>query len=223
MLSVHHLENSQSIRVVWLLEELGVEYRLKTYKRCGPHDLAPEDYKQLHPLGTSPTISDGDLVLAETNAIIDYILDKYPESSLRPKASATDRADYLFWLHSAQGTLTPLLIDLLIFKRVITGVPFFIRPIAKMIAGQVKASFIEPRLYRILGYMEKTLEKRTWLAGNQFTAADIVMGYCLEVAEVRVGFENRFPHIADFLTRIRERPAYKVAISKTGKFTPLLD
>ncbi|MCG8490197.1 MAG: glutathione S-transferase [Sneathiellales bacterium] len=222
MITVHHLENSQSIRILWLLEELGAEYKLQHYKRVGVNTLAPEEYKKLHPIGTSPTITDGDMVLAETNAIVDYILDKHPEQSLRPLPGSEERTRYLFWLHATQGSLMPLLIESLIFKRMISKVPFFIRPVTKLVVGKVRETYLNPRLNRLFGYIEAELGKSTWLAGEKLTAADIVMGYCLEVAEIRIGADD-YPNIKGFLKRMRDRPAYKAAMEKNGEFKPLAD
>lgn len=222
MITVHHLENSQSIRILWLLEELGADYHLQHYKRVGVNTLAPEEYKKLHPIGTSPTITDGDMVLAETNAIVDYILDKHPDQTLRPNAGTDERTRYLFWLHATQGSFMPLLLESLIFKRMISKVPFFIRPVTKMVVGKVRETYLNPRLKRMLQYIEAELGKSTWLAGDNLTAADIVMGYCLEVAEVRIGIEG-YPKIQGFLKRMRDRPAYKTALEKNGDFKPLAE
>ncbi len=221
MLTVHHLENSQSIRILWLLEELEADYRIQLYQRTGPNTMAPEEYKNLHPMGTSPTISDGDTVLAETNAIIDYILDKFPNDTLRPLSGSHERTRYLFWLHATQGSFMPLLLESLIFKRMVSNSPALIRPVSRLLAGKIRESYLEPRLSRILKHMEDELSRSTWLAGEHLTAADIVMGYCLEVTEVRIGLGKHFPNIKGFLRRMRERPAYKAAMEKNGDFKPL--
>jgi len=222
MITVHHLENSQSIRILWLLEELGADYQLQHYKRVGVNTLAPEEYKKLHPIGTSPTITDGDMALAETNAIVDYILDKHPDQTLRPLPGTEERTRYLFWLHATQGSFMPLLLESLIFKRMISKVPFFIRPVTKLVVGKVRETYLNPRLKRMLQYIEAELGKSTWLAGENLTAADIVMGYCLEVAEVRIGVEG-YPKIQGFLKRMRDRSAYKTALEKNGDFKPLAE
>ncbi|EEA92586.1 glutathione S-transferase family protein [Pseudovibrio sp. JE062] len=220
MITVHNLENSQSIRILWLLEELGVPYEIKQYKRDATTDLAPADYKKLHRIGTSPTISDGDVVLPETNAIVDYILDKHPNAVLRPEPGSAQRARYLFWFHATQGSFMPLLLDSLIFKRMVSKVPFFLRPIMSTVVGKVRGVYLTPRITRMLSYIEEELGRSTWLAGENLTAADIVMGYCLEVAEVRVGFGGEYPKIAAYLKRMRSRPAYKTALAKNGDFRP---
>lgn len=220
MIKVHHLENSQSLRVLWLLEELGVKYEFVYYQRDKVTSLAPANYKALHPAGTAPVISDGPLVMAETNAIIDYILDKYPDSSLRPAPGQPAYPHYLYWFHAAQGSLMPLLLDMLIFQRMVDNMPFFLRPLMRGVTGKVKALFHQPRLDALLGSINTRLGEHTWLSGEELTAADIVMGYCLEVSSMRFDFEELYPNIPRFLTQMRERPAYKAAIAKGGPLRP---
>ena len=224
MIKVHNLENSQSIRIIWLLEELGVDYEIVQYKRRDQgKGLAPSDYKKLHPAGTSPTISHGDTYLAETNAIVDYILDLHPDDQLRPKPESPDRTQYLYWFHATQGSLMPLLLDSLIFKRMESNAPFFIRPVIGFVVNRVKDVFLQPRLTRIFKYINSELEIHPWLAGENFTAADIVMGYCLEVAEVRSGMLDDYPNILNYLRRMRERAGYQRAIEKNGPFRPIAE
>ena len=221
MITVHHLENSQSVRVLWLLEELGVDYEVKQYARDKQTSLAPRALKALHPMGTSPTITDGDAVLAESNAIVDYILDKHGDGRLRPAPGTPERARYLFWFHAAQGSFMPLLIIKLMFNRFVSGAPFFVRPIMKSAVGRVEAMFLRPRIEKMLDHIEAELGRSTWFAGEALTAADIVMGYCMEVAAVRAGMDARYPKSLQFLERMRARPAYKAAMQKGGPFVPL--
>lgn len=223
MITVHNLENSQSIRILWLLEELGVDYNIEQYSRTPGQGIAPAQYKKLHTIGTSPIISDADLVLPETNAIMDYILDKHPNPDLRPEPGSPQRARYLYWFHATQGSLMPMLLDSLILKRMSTLPPFPIKSIVKLVTNKANKGFVQPRLERIFTFMEQELSQSTWLSGEEFTAADIVMGYCLEVAEVRIGFDHNYPHIADFLKRMRQRPAYQRALEKNGPFSPIAE
>lgn len=223
MITVHHLENSQSIRILWLLEELDAEYHIEHYNRVGPQTLAPEEYRKLHTIGTSPTISDGDLVLPETGAIMDYILDKHPGSTLRPEPGHPQRERYLYWLHATQASYMPLLLEALIFKRMISKVPFFIRPIISLVVNKVRDGYLWQRYGRHMEFMEAELSRSTWLSGEQLTAADIVMGYCLQVAEVRTGIDPKYTQIHGFLKRMRERPAYQRALEKNGPFNPLAE
>jgi len=223
MLVVHHLENSQSIRILWLLEELGANYRVQHYKRQQQTSLAPSEFKKLHLIGTSPTITDNELVLPETNAIMDYIMDKFGDQGLRPDIRHPQRNQYLFWLHFAQGSIMPMLTSKLMFNRFTTKVPFVIKPIMKAVIGKANQVFLQPRLDNILILMEQTLKQNTWFSGEQFTAADIVMGYCLQVAEVRAGMDQRYPNCFRFLQQMQNRPAYQRALNKNGDFKPLAD
>ncbi|WP_281558193.1 glutathione S-transferase [Thalassomonas sp. RHCl1] len=220
MIVVHHLENSQSIRVLWLLEELGMDYKVQYYKRDAETSLAPIEFKGLHIVGTAPCITDGELVLPETNAILDYIIDKSGGSQLRPKPGSEQRVRYLYWLHAAQGSFMPLLLDALIFKRMINKVPFFLKPIMKFVVGKVEVAYLKPRLKNMLTHIENELGKSTWFSGSEFTAADIVMGYCMDVAAVRVGMDDSYPNAQAFLKRMRERPAFKRAMKENGDFKP---
>ncbi|WP_281558166.1 glutathione S-transferase [Thalassomonas sp. RHCl1] len=221
MLTLHHLENSQSIRVLWLLEELEYDYQIQHYKRDSATSLAPENYKALHIMGTSPCITDGALVLPETNAILDYIMDKVDETALRPDCQSSLRTNYLYWYHAAQASFMPLLLESLIFKRMVNKAPAIIRPIIRLVVKKVKENYLDMRLGKMLSQIESRLAESKWFAGDSFTAADIVMGYCMEVANVRVGMDDRYPNAQRFLTQMRQRPAYKRAMDKNGIFEPL--
>ena len=227
MLTLHHLENSQSLRILWLLEELQADYKIQCYRRDSHTSLAPSAFKKLHPIGTSPCISDDELVLPETNAIMDHLLDKYDTgtttSSLRPNADDPRRSQYLYWFHAAQGSFMPLLLDALIFKRMVSKVPFFLRPVIGVVVNKVKAAYLTPRLNKLLAHIEHTLSQSKWFAGDDFSAADIVMGYCMEVADVRVGMNHQYPNAQRFLQQMRARPAYQSAIKKGGAFQPLAE
>ena len=223
MLTVHHLENSQSIRILWLLEEVDAAYTIQHYKRDDSTSLAPAEFKKLHLVGTSPTITDGDLVLPETNAIMDYIMDTHGDAGLRPGVGHSQRTQYLFWLHFAQGSIMPMLTSKLMFNRFTTKVPFILKPIMKAVIGKANTVFLQPRIDKALQLMEQTLGQNTWFSGEQFTAADIVMGYCLQVAEVRAGMDKSYPNCHRFLQQMYSRPAYQRALEKNGDFRPLAD
>ena len=223
MLEIHHLENSQSIRILWLLEELDASYKLIHYRRDVNTSLAPETFKKLHIIGTSPCVSDGVLVLPETNAIMDYVMDKFGDQGLRPSVEHPQRNQYLYWFHAAQGSLMPLLTDALIFKRMISKVPFIVRPLIRVVVSKVENAYLKPRLERMMQHIEKTLQEHTWFAGEQFTAADIVMGYCMDVAAVRVGMGDGYPNAQRFLRQMRARPSFQRALAKNGEFRPLAE
>ena len=220
MLTLHHLENSQSMRILWLLEELELDYDFKMYDRDPVTRLAPAEYKAVSPLGTAPVITDGDLVLAETNAIIDYLLDEYGNGRLRPAPGTGERVPYLFWFHAAQGSFQPLLTTQYLFDAMRTKPPFPIRNIVGAVVGKVEEAFLRPRFDALYRLMEQALDGRSWFAGDELSAADIVMGFSMEFAAVRAGMDERYPNTQAFLERMRARPAYQRALEKDGKFRP---
>ena len=219
MITVHHLNKSRSQRVLWLLEELGVEYEVKRYQRDPATMLAPAELKAVHPLGKSPVITDGDLTIAESGAIIEYIVERYGNGRLVPPAGSPEKLRYTYWLHFAEGSAMLPLVMKLIFGRLETApMPFFIKPVAKGIAKKVKAGFIEPNIKSQLDYMESELKKSAWFSGSEFTAADIQMSFPVEAAEARGGLDMTRPKLMGFLQRIHEMPSYKRAIEKGGPF-----
>lgn len=224
MIVLHHLEKSQSIRILWLLEELGVPYEVKLYDRDPVSRLAPAAYKAISPLGTAPVITDGDVTLAETNAIVDYILDKHdPAGRLRPAPGTANRAKYLFWFHTSQGSLQPLLTNKFVMMALTTRSPFFMRPVAKALVKALDTGFFAPRLNALLREIEKALGECKWFAGDELTAADIVAGYSMELAAWRAGMDEKsFPNAYRFLKQMREYPSYVRAMEKDGKGTVLL-
>lgn len=219
MITVHHLNNSRSQRVLWLLEELGVEYDIKRYQRDPKTMLAPPELRKVHPLGKSPVITDGDLTLAESGAIIEYLADRHGNGRFAPPAGSPERLRYSYWMHYAEGSAMPPLLLQLIFGRLDKGkMPFFVRPIARAIKTRVRSSFIQPRIDQNLDYMEAELGKSEWFAGNEFTAADIQMSFPLEASVARGGLDSSRPRLMAFLQRIHERPAYKRAIERGGEY-----
>lgn len=218
MITLHHLENSQSIRILWLLEEIDTPYGFKMYDRDPKTMLAPDAYKALSPLGTAPVITDGDLALSESNAIIDYIVDQSDRADLRPAIDDPLRADYLFWFHTAQGTLQPMQTFGFVLGLATQRSPFLVRPIISKVEQALKSVFIQPRLRAILSTMDKQLSTSEFLAGDRFTAADIAMGYTLHMAKMRGTFSEDYPHILDYVTRMENRPAWQAALKKDGKF-----
>lgn len=216
-LTLHHLEYSQSFRVLWLLETLGVEYNLKVYNRDPKTRLAPVEYKAISPLGTAPVISHGDIYMSESSAIIDYILDLYPETTLRPKAGDADRADYLFWFHVAQGSQMPLLLFRAVFGSIQNRVPFFLKGLIAKIFEQVKASFLDPRMSAIINKAEADLSTSKWLAGDRLTAADIVMCYGMEACKHTGYITDAQPNCQRWLVQMQEDAAFKSAMVKDGR------
>jgi len=219
MITVHHLENSRSQRVLWLLEELGLPYEVKRYARDRKTSLAPPELAAVHPLGKSPVISDAATVVAETGAIVEYLLDKAGGERLQPAAGSSDRLRFTYWLHFAEGSAMPPLVMALIFAKVRSApMPFFAKPIAKAIADKVMTGFVQPNIDRQLAFMEAELQSRPWFAGSDFSAADIMMSFPLEAAASRGGLDPRYPKLTDFLARIHARPAYQRALERGGPY-----
>jgi glutathione S-transferase len=219
MIVVHHLNNSRSHRVLWMLEELGVPYEVKKYQRDPKTMLAPPELKRVHPLGKSPVITDGNVTLAESGAILEYLVERHGDGRFVP-AAADDRLRYRYWMHYAEGSAMPPLLLKLIFDRVEKSpAPFFVRPVLRQIAARVKGTFVEPQIKLHLDYLEGEIAKSAWFAGDAFTAADIQMSFPVEAAGARGGLDATRPRLMDFLARIRARPAYQRALERGGKFS----
>jgi glutathione S-transferase len=219
MLVVHHLNNSRSQRVLWLLEELGVAYEVKRYERDRTTMLAPPALRSVHPLGKSPVITDDGVTLAESGAIVEYLTDRYGKGRLVPAAGTPERLRYTYWLHYAEGSAMPPLLLKLVFSRIETApMPFVVRPIARAIARRARTSFIEPQIALHLDFMERALDEHVWFAGSDFTAADIQMSFPLEAAAARGGLDASRPRLMAFLDRIHARPAYQRALERGGPY-----
>lgn len=219
MLTVHHLNNSRSQRVLWLLEELGVPYEIKRYERDPKTMLAPAELRAVHPLGKSPVITDDGQTIAESGAIIEYLIDKYGQGRFAPAPGTPERLRYTYWLHYAEGSaMPPLLLKLVALRIASAPMPFFAKPTARKIAATLQSSFIDPQLKLHLGYIDQELSKTGWFVGNDFTAADVQMSFPLEAATARGGMEGQIPAVVDFLKRIHARPAYQRALERGGKY-----
>ena len=221
MIVVHHLNNSRSQRILWLLEELGVPYDIKRYQRDAKTSLAPPELLAVHPLGKSPVITDGDLTLAESGAIVEYLVDRYGKGALVPPQGTPGRIRYTYWLHFAEGSAMPPLVMKLVFNRVEKApMPFFAKPIARGISSKVKGAFVDPNIDRISDHIEAELGRGEWFAGNDFTAADIQMSFPVEALVLR-GRNTERPNMKRFLERIHARPAYRRALERGGEFSML--
>jgi glutathione S-transferase len=219
LLTVHHLNNSRSQRILWLLEELELPYEIRHYQR-DPHTmLAPPELLAVHPLGKAPVVTDGQTVLAESGAVVEYLVARYGNGRLIPAAGTEERLQYTYWLHFAEGSaMQPLLLKLVFDRIERAPMPFFARPIARRIAGSVRTTLIDPNLARQLAFMEQTLGARAWFAGREFSAADIQMSFPLEAAAARGGLDERLPRLQDFLGRIHARAAHQRALQKGGAY-----
>ncbi|MCC5622875.1 glutathione S-transferase family protein [Nostoc sp. CHAB 5715] len=206
MIVVHHLNNSRSQRVLWLLEELGIEYEIKFYERDAKTMLAPESLRQVHPLGKSPVITDADLTIAESGAIIEYLVNRYGNGRLVPASDTPEHLRYTYWLHYAEGSAMPPLVMRVVLNNFKAG------------DSSVVSGFVAPQIKLHFDYIEAELRKNTWFVGEEFTAADIQMSFPLElVAMLPKEVESR-PKLKEFIDRIHGRPAYKQALERGGKY-----
>jgi glutathione S-transferase len=220
MITVHHLNNSRSQRVLWLLEELGVEYQIVPHVRDPATMRAPAQVRGVHPLGKLPVIIDGDLTLAESGAIVEYLVERHGGGRLAPPPDSPARLRYLYWMHYAEGSIMPPLLLRLVFDQIETGpMPFLIRPIVRGLSHAVKDKFIGPEIERNLDFCEAELSRTTWFAGDEITAADVMMSFPMQVAAAKGGLGRRRPRLAAWLTSIEARPAYLRAIERGGPYS----
>lgn len=219
MIVVHHLENSRSQRILWLLEELGLPYEVKRYERDRATMLAPPELRKVHPLGKSPVITDEAGAHAESGAIVEYVVERYGGGRLAPPAGTPERLRYRYWLHYAEGSaMPPLLMRLVVSRLRSAPMPFFAKPIARGIADKLDSRFVSPQLNLHLDYMEAELGRFPWFAGAEFSAADIQMSFPLEAAASRAGLDASRPRLRAFLDRIHARPAYARALEIGGPY-----
>ena len=219
MITVHHLNDSRSQRVLWLLEEMGLPYEVRRYQRDGKTLLAPPELKAIHPLGKSPVLDDEDVRLAETGAIVEYLLEAHPGSTLKPAPGTEAARRFTYWLHYAEGSaMTPLLLKL-IFTAIPGRVPFLVRGVAKGISKGMNAAMIDPQITAHTAYWEAELGRSEWFAGETFTAADIMMSFPVEAAGRRIGYGSDKPKLKAFLARIHGRPAYQRALERGGPYS----
>ncbi len=219
MITLHHLENSRSQRILWLLEELDLDYEIKHYARNEKTQLAPPELKQVHPLGKSPVLEDKGSMLAESGCVIDYLCRKYGKDWL-PRRNSGAYTDCQFWLHYAEGSVMPPLLMQLVFDKVKTApMPFFIRPIAKGIADKVLSSFVHPNIKTHFDFIEQHLSDKKWFLGNDISAADIQMSFPLSAAlSQQQKLADNYPHITAWVKRFQARPAYQRALEQGGEY-----
>ncbi|WP_296170431.1 glutathione S-transferase [uncultured Brevundimonas sp.] len=218
MITVHHLADSRSQRVLWLLEELGRPYEVKRYERNPATMLAPPELKAIHPLGKSPVVDDGEVRVAETGAIVDYLLEGPNGSALRPAPGTEAGRRYTYWLHYAEGSaMTPLLLKL-IFGQLPKRSPGLVRPVVKAISAKAQDGFIDPQIAAHTAYWEAELGKSEWFAGDQFSAADIMMSFPIEAGATRAPYGDK-PRLKAFLEKVHARPAYQRALERGGPYS----
>ncbi len=217
MITVHHLNNSRSQRILWMLEELDLPYEVRRYER-EPTLQAPAALRAVHPLGKSPVITDDGRTIAESGAILEYLVDTYGNGRLKPAPGTAERLSYTYFLHYAEGSLMPLLFMKLIFSRIPSRLPFFMRPIGRAISAGANKSLLDPQIGNHFMFLESELATRDWFAGPEFTAADIQMSFPLEAAAARAPIVRQMPKLSAFLDRIQARPAYRRALEKGGPY-----
>lgn len=219
MITVHHLENSRSQRVLWLLEELGVPYNVKRYERDKKTNLAPRELLKVHPLGKSPVIEDGGAVYAETGAIIEHIVDAHGGGRLVPARGTDDYRRYKYWMHAAEGSYMPPLVMALFLNRMETAkMPFFAKPIAKKLTKGARDGYLTHTTKALFDYLDAELGRSEWLAGKDFTAADIIMSFPAEASLQRVDAAQSAKNLKSYVDRLHARPGYKRALETGGPY-----
>lgn len=220
MITLHHLNNSRSQRIIWLLEELKVDFDIKFYQRDPVTILAPKALKEVHPLGKSPVISDDatGITLAESGAIIEYLISTYGPQ-FKPNSDDKEYWQYLYWLHFSEGSLMPPLVMRLVFTKMKSSpMPFFVKPIARMLADKVMQSFISPNIRNQLKYIEAHLASHTWFCGDQLTGADFQMSFPLEASVARGIIDDNYPNLLKYVKAFQSRPAYQAGLEKGGEY-----
>lgn len=217
MIKVHYLNDSRAHRLLWLLEELELDYQVISYQRDANLG-APAKLKTIHPLGKSPVIEMNGMVLAESGAIFEQLCDSHPAQNLLPAPGSADRHAHIYWLHYAEGSAMPLLVDKLIFSVLPARVPFFIRPVAALISNAMMKMRIDPELKNHVALWEQTLAATGWFAGTSFSTADIIMSFPVEIGLERTG-ASQSAAITRWLASIRARPAYQRALQRGGNYS----
>jgi glutathione S-transferase len=219
MVVVHHLNNSRSQRVLWALEELGVPYEVKQYQRDLKTNLAPASLKKIHPLGKSPVITDGDITVAESGAIIEYLAQNYGEGNFIPETKTEAHRQYLYWLHFAEGTMMQqLLLKLILEKTVQKSPPFFVKYIAKAIMKKVMVGYVGPNITANLALVESHLTDNEWFAGEKLSGADIQMSFPLEAWAARKTVSQDYPNTIAYVKRFQARAGYQKALKSGGTY-----
>ncbi len=219
MIVVHHLNNSRSQRILWMLEEMGTDYEIKRYERNAKTQLAPPELAAVHPLGKSPVISDGDRIIAESGAIIEYLASLDDGKPFRFDPGSDEALQASYWVHFAEGSLMPPLLLRLVFEIVKSSpMPFFVKPIARAIAGQVTKNFIGPNIQRTMAFINDQLDGKQWLVGDTLSLADFQMSFPLEASVARGVINDEYPNIGRYVRAYQSRPAYQRALDRGGDY-----
>ncbi len=219
MITLHYLEHSRAQRILWLLEELELDYELVCYRRDADTGLAPQSLKKIHALGKSPVITDGSLTLAESGAIVDYLAQRYGAATLLPERDSAAWWQYVYWLHYAEGSLMPPLLMRFVFERVRQApMPFFVRPLVGKIVTGVNRAFLDGQIHTHLNFVADHLSCHEWFGGERFTAADIQMSFPLEAAIHSPELADSFPRLRAYVEALQARPAYRKALKAGGDY-----
>lgn len=215
---LRHLNKSRSMRILWMLEELELEYEVKKYERNKAF-RAPPELKAVHPLGKSPVVAIDGVVYAESGAIVEALID-HAGGKLRPEPGTDEYRRYRFFLHYAEGSVMPPLLVALIIGRLRTApVPFFLKPVIRGLADRVDGAYTNGELDLHLGFVQSELSQRDWFASDELTGADVQMLYPMEGLAARAGSSAEYQKLQAFLDRVHERPAYKRALERGGPFS----
>lgn len=216
MLTVHYLNDSRSHRILWMLEEMEVPYEIKVYARDSKTRLAPDALKQIHPLGKSPVVTHDELVLAETGAIVEYLANHYGKDTMIPQDEKSFQ-QYKYWLHYGEGSLMPLLLMKMLFDKALSSpMPFFIRPIVKIIPERITSLYLGPTLKTHLDFVDAHLGENTWFAGNAVSGADVVMSFPMEGIAKSDSLSGKYANIESYVKRLHLRPAYQRSLDRAG-------
>lgn len=225
MLTLHYLESSRAHRILWLLEELQIPYEIVRYRRNKSSQLAPPELKAIHPLGKSPIITDGDITVAESGAILEYLAEKYGHlgqedlTHLIPSIGSEEHRQCRYWMHYAEGSLMNWLVMKLVFVTIPKQpMPFFVRPIARQLCASVQEKLIDPNLATALSFLENHLATHSWFAGDNLTLADFQMSFAVEalLARRKKDIATQLPNLYAYRSKLMQRPAYQRAIDIGG-------
>jgi len=216
-ITLYWLNESRADRILFLLEELELPYAIEKVERRSDK-LAPTELKKIHPLGKSPVIKDGNKVVAESGFIIDYLIDKYGQNKHLKPVNEDDLFHYKYFLHYIEGTLMPILVMKYVFLNIQKQAPWIVKPIVNSICNKIDGFYLGPNIKTHIGFLEGELAQRKWLAGEQFSGADIQASFALEMLFQRSNYQPKdMPNLTRYINAMRERPAYKRALEKVGK------
>lgn len=219
MLKIYHLENSRSQRIIWLAQELGLEYEVVRFNRDKKTNLAPKEFMDIHPLGKAPVIDDGGVIVAESGAIIEYLVNKYDvEYKLHPQQEEANFKDYIYWLHFAEGSLMSPLVMRYIHLNAYKKTPLIFKPVAKLIFSAIDAGYLNKHISTLFSYIESHLDSHRYFLGESLSAVDIMMSFPLEAAISGRINRSDYPRIVEYINTIQSNENYQEAIRVGGPY-----